>query len=236
MTDTMAMKPVAPAEVDERVSCFWVYRLRPSWRLLDREARRSGVADLSRLMQAPTGDRVRLRGAYSMAGLHPGADFILWCLSSSGDAINDLAVDIRRTGLGQHLETRDVLLGLAGASEYNPDHLPAFLRGEPPRRYLSVYPFVKTPDWYLLPEVQRREMMAEHGRAGRSHAVAGNTVRSFGLGDAEFVVALEAEHLKDLVDCMDALRRLRVRQYTQRDAPIYLGRLMPLDEVLGGLS
>ena len=221
---------------DERVSCFWIYRLRPSWRLLDREARRLGREALTGLMQAPASAGVTLRGSYSMAGFHAGADFMLWCISNSADAINDLAVEIRHTGLGQHLEAREVLLGLAGPSEYNPDHLPAFLKGHAPRRYLSVYPFVKTPEWYLLPEEERREMMAEHGRAGRHHAVAGNTLRAFGLGDAEFVVALEAEHLKDLVDCMDALRRFRVRQYTQRDAPIYLGRLQPLEEVLDGVT
>ena len=236
MTHTVAAAPAVAPALDEQVSCFWIYRLRPSWRLLDREARRAGTAALTRVLEPSTQSGVRLRGAYGMAGLHPGADFILWFLSSSGESINDLAVEIRRTGMGQHLEARDVLLGLAGPSEYNPDHLPAFLKGEPPRRYLSVYPFVKTSEWYLIPEAERREMMAEHGRAGRNHAVAGNTVRAFGLGDAEFIVALEAEHLKDLVDCMDALRRFRVRQYTQRDAPTYLGRLQPLDEVLAGLG
>ncbi|HEV1998685.1 MAG TPA: chlorite dismutase family protein [Candidatus Dormibacteraeota bacterium] len=236
MTDTMAVAPVVAPALDEQVSCFWIYRLRPSWRLLDREARRAGTEALMRVLQPPASRGVTLRGSYSMAGLHPGADFILWLLSRTGDSINDLAVDVRGTGLGQHLEARDVLLGLAGPSEYNPDHLPAFLKGDPPRRYLSVYPFVKAPEWYLLPEAERREMMAEHGRAGRNHPVAGNTVRAFGLGDAEFVVALEAEHLKDLVDCMDALRRFKVRQYTQRDAPTYLGRLQPLEEVLAALA
>ena len=231
-------RPVEAVEhaIDERVSCVWVYRLRPSFRLLDREARRAGVEAFATGVRDAATAGVTLRGAYSLAGLHAGADLMLWCVSTSAGALNDLAVELRRTGLGQHLDARDVLLGLAGPSEYNPDHLPAFLRGEPPRRYLSAYPFVKTPGWYLLPEEERRAMMAEHGKAGRHHAVAGNTVRAFGLGDSEFVVALEADHLKDLVDCMDALRRLRVREYTQRDAPIYLGRLQTLDEVLAGLG
>ena len=236
MTQTTTQAPVDETAVDERVSCFWVYRLRPSWRLLDREARARGAEALVSLVEANLTGGVSVRGAYSMAGLHAAADFMLWCVSTSADAINDLALEIRRTGIGQHLEVREVLLGLAGPSEYNPEHLPAFLKGQPPRRYLSVYPFVKTADWYLLPEEERRQMMAEHGRAGRNHAVAGNTVRAFGLGDAEFVVALEAEKLKDLVDCMDALRRFPVRRYTQRDAPIYLGRLRPLPEILAGLA
>jgi peroxiredoxin len=236
MTKTITATHSASNATDEQVSCFWIYQLRPSWRLLDRAARRAGIDALLQVVERASEGGVRLRGAYSLAGLRADADLILWSISSSADAVNELAQDIRNTGLGQHLDTREVFLGLAGPSEYNPDHLPAFLKGDQPRRYLSVYPFVKTPAWYLLPSEQRREMMAEHGRAGREHAVAANTVRAFGLGDSEFVVALEADRLKDLVDCMDSLRRLRVREYTQRDAPIYLGRLRPLEEILSRLS
>ncbi|MFN2465787.1 MAG: chlorite dismutase family protein [Candidatus Dormibacteria bacterium] len=236
MTETIVAGQPRVNATDERVSCFWIYQLRPSWRLLDRAARRAGIDRLLKVVESAAEGGVRVRGAYSLAGLRADADLILWCISNSADAINDLAQDIRNTGLGQHLDTREVLLGLAGPSEYNPEHLPAFLKGEFPRRYLSVYPFVKTPAWYMLPPEQRREMMAEHGRAGREHAVAANTVRAFGLGDSEFVVALEADRLKDLVDCMDALRRLRVREYTLRDAPIYLGRLLPLEDILSRLS
>jgi chlorite dismutase len=236
LTEATGATALAGVATDERLSCFWIYRLRPSWRLLDRETRRQGLDDAMHLLQPAGAREVTLRGAYNLAGLGADADFMLWCISTSADAVNDLAIEIRRTALGQHLETRHVLLGLAGPSEYNPDHVPAFIRGEPPRRYVSVYPFVKTPAWYLLPAEERRAMMAEHGRAGREHAVFANTVRSFGLGDAEFTVALEADQLKDLVDCMDALRRLRVREYTLRDTPIYLGRLQPLEGLLSGLS
>jgi len=228
----MTATTTAAVALDERVSCFWVFRLRPSWRLLDREARRQGIDAMLHLLQPAGAQGVTIRGAYTLAGLNADADLMLWCLSNSAEAISELAIQLRRTGLGQHLESREVFMGLAGPSEYNPDHLPAFLKGDPPRRYVSVYPFVKTPAWYLLPAAERGAMMAEHGRAGREHAVAANTVRSFGLGDSEFIVALEADHLKDLVDCMDALRRLRVREYTLRDSPIYLGRLVSVEAAL----
>jgi chlorite dismutase len=138
--------------------------------------------------------------------------------------------------LGGHLEVREVLMGLAAASEYDPDHRPAFAREEPPRRYAAVYPFVKKPSWYLLPFETRRELMAEHGRVGREYQVAANTVRAFGLGDAEFVVALEADRLEEIVDCIDALRRVGVREYTAVDSPIYLGRLQSLEAALAELS
>ncbi|MEA2645832.1 MAG: hypothetical protein QOE92_915 [Chloroflexota bacterium] len=219
------------------VSCFWVYRLRGSWRLLDRDARRAGLeAAAEEVRTAEARGGLKLRGAYSLTGLRADADLMLWLLSDDVDNLRSLAVALRRTSLGDHLEVRDTLLGLAAGSEYDPDHRPAFAREEPPRRYAAVYPFVKKPEWYLLPFETRRELMAEHGRAGREYNVAANTVRSFGLGDAEFVVALEADRLEDLVDCVDGLRRVGVREYTAVDTPIYLGRLQSLDAALAELS
>jgi peroxiredoxin len=223
-------------EVAQVISCVSVYRLRPSWRLLDRDARRAGLEAASEEVAVAESRGLRLRGAYSMTGLRADADLMLWCLTEDVDHLRSLAVALRRTQLGAHLETREVMLGLAGGSEYKPEHKPAFARDEPPRRYLAAYPFIKQPEWYLLPFERRRELMAEHGRVGREHNVAGSTVRSFGLGDSEFVVAMESDRLEDLVDCVDALRRVGVREYTQQDMPVYLGRLQSLEAALGDLA
>jgi len=220
----------------DAVACFWVFQLRPSWRLLDGMSRNEGVQESLSLIRAAQSDGLALRGAYAMTGLRADADLMLWCVGADADRIQRLGVDLRRSGLGRHLEPRQVLLGLAGPSEYTPDHQPAFVKGEPPRRFLAVYPFVKSTAWYMLPFEERREMMAEHGRAGRCHDVAASTVRAHGLGDAEFVVALEADSLRELVDCLADLRQARVREFTARDVPVYLGRLQPLESVLADLN
>ncbi|HZV50347.1 MAG TPA: chlorite dismutase family protein [Candidatus Dormibacteraeota bacterium] len=222
---------------------FWIYRLRPSWRLLDRVARRTGVEEAITVLADLGAGGPRLRAAYSLIGTRPDADLMLWLVGGDLESVRGPLLQLRGTGLGPHLEARDVYIGFGSPSRYAPDHRPAFLRGEQPGRYAAVYPFVKTPEWYLLPEEDRRRMMAEHGRLGRAFRVRANTLRAFGLGDHEHVVALEAESLEELVDCVEALRAASVRRYTQRDVPIYLGlrrdleaafrELMPVESVHG---
>jgi peroxiredoxin len=215
---------------------FWIYRLRPSWRLLDRAARQTGIEEAIALLDDLGPRGLRLRAAYSLTGLRPDADFMLWFVGGSLEAVWELLLQLHGTSLGRHLETRDIYLGFGAPSRYAPDHEPAFLRGEQPGRYAAVYPFVKIPEWYLLPEEDRRRMMAEHGQLGRAFKVRANTLRAFGLGDHEHVVALEAESLEELVDCVEALRAASVRRYTQRDAPLYLGLRRDLKAALHDLT
>jgi chlorite dismutase len=55
-------------------------------------------------------------------------------------------------------------------------------------KYLFVYPFVKSRDWYLLPAQRRQEMMNTHIAIGHKYpSVKINTSYSFGLDDQEFV-------------------------------------------------
>jgi chlorite dismutase len=126
--------------------------------------------------------------------------------------------------VGAALELRHAYLGVGSASQYDPNHGPAFLRGLPPKRYLSVYPFTKTPAWYLLPFEQRRDLMVEHGKLGAEFpTILTNTVSSFGIADQEFVVALEDDDPAELVKMVQRLRAAKVREYTQVDTPIFLG-------------
>ncbi len=203
-----------------RYTVFWLYRL-------NRERAPADVAgaaeELVRLMERSEG--TTLRGAYLTAGFRADVDLILWFLGHDPDHFQDLALAIARTTLGQALEPRYAYLGMAGSSQYDPTHGPAFLRGVPPKRYLSVYPFVKTPDWYLLPFEERRRLMAEHGRLGDEFpSVLTNTVNSFGVQDQEFIVALEDDDVGTLITMVQRLRAAEVRRYTQLDTPIFLGR------------
>lgn len=119
---------------------------------------------------------------------------------------------------------RHAYLGVGSASQYDPNHGPAFLRGLPPKRYLSVYPFTKTPEWFLLPFEQRRDLMVEHGKMGHEFpTILTNTVNSFGIADQEFVVALEDDDPATLVKMVQRLRAAKVREYTRADTPIFLG-------------
>ncbi|MBI2321971.1 MAG: chlorite dismutase family protein [Chloroflexi bacterium] len=217
-------------------SAFWFYAAQPSWFALTDEARDSARADFGNALE--NAGQVTLRGAYSLIGLRHDADFALWVHSDDVQALQALARSLRRTRLAPHVAQPHVLLGLVLPSQYVADHVPAFARGVPPRRFLSVYPFVKTHEWYLLPFEERRAMMATHGRMGQPwvETVLTNTVYSFGIADHEFVVAFESDDPVELVRMVEALRAAEARTYTDRDTPIFLGQRKPLAEVLADLG
>jgi hydrogen peroxide-dependent heme synthase len=149
---------------------YWLYRVEPDFRHLSPDDQLEAKAQfLSALESRP--EDITLRGAYSLVGLRGDADLMLWVYGPNLDAIQRLAVALRQTGLGRYLETMQTYVGVVTPARYDPDHKPAFMLNPPPKRYVSVYPFVKTTEWYLLPYEQRRKLMAEHGEVGRHYAV-----------------------------------------------------------------
>jgi chlorite dismutase len=116
-------------------------------------------------------------------------------------------------------------MGTHRPAEFSRDHVPSFMRGTDARDWLCVYPFVRSYEWYLLPEDERREMLREHGLAGRAFPkVQANTVAAFALNDYEWILALEADDLHDLVDLMRDLRSTAARRHVREEIPFYTGR------------
>jgi peroxiredoxin len=211
---------------------FWLYQVTDyalSAGAAERTAARTAITEaFDRVSSA-----VDLRAAYTTAGLTAGVDLIFWLVAKDVAAFQSLAVEIGRSAARPMLRATHAYLGVASMSQYDPDHAPAFLKGIPPRKYLSVYPFTKTPDWFLLPYEERRDLMAEHGRLGAEFpSILTNTVNSFGIADQEFVVALEDDDPAVLVAMVQRLRAAAVRRYTQTDTPIFLGLKKELDAAL----
>lgn len=215
----MSSTPAVPT-----YTVFWLYKALPTWRSLDNDVQRAAKTEFLGTFEEFR-SRVTLRGAYSTVGLRADVDLILWTISPEIDDLQALAAALNRTTLGQHLEMRFNYFGVAAGSQYDPEHAPAFLKGIAPRKFLSVYPFIKTPEWYLLSYEERRELMAVHGQLGRDYpTVLTNTVSSFGLQDQEFIVALEEDDAARLMKMVQVLRGADVRIYTKLDTPIFLGR------------
>src|SRR5215813_5348591 len=180
---------------------------------------------------------VVVRGTYDVAGFRADADLMIWWHSSSSDELQDAYSRFRRTVLGQHLRPVWSQMALHRPAEFNKSHLPAFLAGEAPRAYLCVYPFVRSYEWYLLPDEDRREMLAEHGRQARTYPdVRANTVASFALGDYEWILAFEADELHRIVDLMRDLRASRARRHVREEVPFYTGRRRPIADIIAGLA
>lgn len=194
------------------------------------------VAEVEALFAELSGKDVVVRGTYDVSGLRADADLMIWWHSPSIDALQDAYGRLRRTVLGRHLAPVWSQAALHRPAEFNRSHIPAFLAGEPPREYVCVYPFVRSYEWYLLPEAERRELLAEHGQMARGFPdVRANTVASFALGDYEWILAFEADELHRIVDLMRHLRGARARRHVREEIPFYTGRRRPMAELVNAL-
>jgi chlorite dismutase len=177
-----------------------------------------------------------VRGAYVVTGFRAEADLLLWLIGPTADGLQDALSAFRRTRLGRTLSVFWSAVGVHREAEFSKEHTPAFLRGESPRGYVCVYPFVRSYDWYLLPAHERAQMLAEHGRMGSEYPeVLANTVSAFALGDYEWLLAFEADDLVPIVDLMRHLRGAEARRHTREELPFLTGRRRPLADAVADL-
>jgi chlorite dismutase len=199
---------------------------------------RTGYADeVEELFAQLAAKDVIVRGTYDLAGLRADADLMIWWHAESSDALQDAYSLFRRTKLGRALEPVWSNMALHRPAEFNKSHVPAFLADEHPRAYVSVYPFVRSYDWYLLPDEDRQRMLAEHGKMARGYPdVRANTVASFSLGDYEWILAFEADELHRIVDLMRHLRGSETRMHVREEVPFYTGRRREVRDLVAGLA
>jgi hydrogen peroxide-dependent heme synthase len=204
---------------------------------LDRAGRDMIAGEVAGLCEQAAGKDVVTRGCYDVQGLRADADYMFWWIAPSSDDLQEMYVRFRRTGLGRASEPVWSVMALHRPAEFNKSHVPAFLAGEEARGYVCVYPFVRSLEWYLLDDAERRAMLAEHGQMARSYPdVRANTVSSFALGDYEWILAFEADELHRIVDLMRHLRGAQARSHTRLEIPFYTGRRKPVSELVAGLA
>jgi chlorite dismutase len=226
----------APAVARQFVN-FAFYRLDPAFRRLGTDDRERARTEFQEVYAAARPGLMCL--SYSTAGIRPDADFMLWRISLSTDDFQAQTAAMNRTRLGAYLQTSHSFLSMTKRSMYI-DKLDPFHTAEsrthiiPGRRkYLFVYPFVKTREWYLLPLERRQEIMDGHIRVGNEFpSVKLNTTYSFGLDDQDFVVAFETEEPRDFLDLVMKLRETESSRFTQRDTPIFTCIQMPMQGIL----
>jgi peroxiredoxin len=194
------------------------------------------AAEVDTLFEQLAGKDVVVRGSYDVSGLRADADLMVWWHAPTAEALQDGYGLLRRTALGRHLTPVWSQLALHRPAEFNKSHLPAFLAGEEAHAYICVYPFVRSYEWYLLPDEERRELLAEHGRMARGYPdVRANTVAAFALGDYEWILAFEADELDRIVDLMRDLRASRARRHVREEVPFYTGRRRSMAELVASL-
>ena len=176
---------------------------------------------------------------YSSIGIEPGVDLLLWRFAPSVDVLEEEAAALLATGLGPWLQVRHSLIGRIGPSQYvrkPTDQEQSPFDGER-SRYLIVYPFTKSTDWYLLSPESRQGIMNEHMRVGHQYPMVRQALAySFGLDSQDFVVAYETDDLPAFGDLVRALRATESRRSTVSDTPILLGIHRSIEEILGLLG
>jgi len=187
-----------------------------------RPARGGGV---QQTVATITEQGVTVRGIYDVGGLRADADLMLWLHGETPEGLQSAIRTLRRTELLSTLLPTWNAMGVHVQAEFSRSHAPAFMLGKEPKGWLCVYPFVRSYEWYLLPEEERRDMLAEHGRKGSAFTeVLANTVASFALGDYEWLLGLESDNALDLVDMMRDLRYTDARRHVREEVPFFTGR------------
>jgi chlorite dismutase len=167
--------------------------------------------------------------AYSLVGLRSDADLGFWVAATGVPAYQAAAHALARTDL----DLTASLWGFVRASPYTGRSGTSVEVAGARKRYLVVYPFTKTHDWYQLAGDERRKMMTDHARIGHGfEGIEQLLLYCTGLSDWEFVVGYETDDLGRFSDLVTALRSTAVRPYTLRDTPTFVGRHAPLEETL----
>ena len=227
-------------QVQRQFVNFSFWRLDPAFRRLPNDEKHAARAELLEVVNARREGMICL--AYSTLAMRSECDFLLWRIGATPDVFQEQTALINKTRLGGYLTTPINFLAMTKRSMYI-DKLDPFHTAESrthiipgKRKYLFVYPFVKTRDWYLLPLEERQAIMDVHIRIGNEYpSVKLNTTYSFGLDDQDFVVAFETEKPEDFLDLVMKLRETQSSKYTERDTPIISCIQMPMDKVLDQL-
>lgn len=177
---------------------------------------------------------VTLRGTYDVGGFRADADLMFWTLANDPGTLQAGYHAIRASALGDYLEPVWSVMAVHRPAEFNRTHVPSCFAGFAPRPWLTVYPFVRSYDWYYLDNEHRSRMLYEHGIAGREYPeVVASTLSSFALGDYEWILAFEADELHSLTDAMRHQRGVEARLHVREETPFFTGPRVELRDWIG---
>jgi len=217
-------------QVSQGFIAFQCWKLDRSWRRLDAATKQAHVAAFVKACDAGSLG-LKHFAAFSTAGLKSDVDFILWAKALTLDPIHALGLAQRGTELSKWMDLSHNYLAMLKGSPY--DQEDKIFKPADHYKYLFVYPFVKTRQWYLLPIAERMRIMRGHiDQAAAYPMVKINTSYSFGVDDQDFVVAFESNEADKFVNLVQELRETESSLFTQRDTPMYVGVQTLLAELL----
>jgi len=205
----------------------------PAWRRLDAQERAEHKREFIAACEDFAEDH--LLQSFSLVGTRGDADLMLFAEAENLERIHELFVVLAQSGLMKWARTPYSFLGLRKGSEYSED-LRVRARGFR-GKYVFVYPFVKSREWYALDADERYRIMQGHIRVGREYPQVDNhTAYSYGLDDQEFVVAFDTDDPASFLDLVQRLRTTEASRYTVRDTPSFTCITASLERALNALD
>ena len=197
---------------------FSFFKIDTKWRWMADLAKEESAKEVENII---INSGIRFR-SYSTLGLRDDAEFLFWFAAESVEEIQDVISKLYRTVFGKYIMPSRVYLSCTRPSIYaRKGRTLSFVAGEEPRKFVIVYPFTKTREWYLLPQAQRQKMMDQHIDVSEKYPqVILNTTYSFGISDQDFMLAFECDNLRDFQNLIMELRQTKVSAYVAVDTPM----------------
>jgi chlorite dismutase len=209
---------------------FQCWKLDNAWRRLDAATKKAHVDEFVAAC-GEAGKNLMHFAAFSTAALKADVDFMLWSKAKTLDALHDLGLAQRGTELSKWMSLSHNYLAMLKGSPYESED--KIFKPEEFYKFLFIYPFVKTREWYVQPIEERMRIMRGHiDKSGPYPMIKINTSYSFGIDDQDFVVAFESNEADKFVNLVQELRETESSLFTQRDTPMHVGVQMPLVDIL----
>jgi chlorite dismutase len=206
------------SETSRTFFSFSFFKIDPKWRWMADLAKEESAKEVEQVIR---NSKIKYR-TYSTLGLRDDAEFLFWFAADSVEEIQTVTSKVYSTVFGKYIIPSHVYLSSTRPSIYaKTARSPSFVDGAEAKKYVIVYPFIKTREWYLLPLEKRKVMMDEHITIGHKYPqITLNTTYSFGIHDEDFMLAFETDELHAFQDLIMELRETQVSRYIQQDTPM----------------
>src|SRR5258707_6535124 len=157
-------RPAIIARVSQRHFVKYTFvKVDPAWRRLESEEREQDKREFIAACEDFADGH--LLQSFSLVGTRGDAELMLLAEAENLDRIHEFHVVLAQSGLMKWAQIPYSFLGMRKSSEYSEDErlVPRAFRG----KYVFVYPFVKSREWYALPADERWRIMQGHIQVGR---------------------------------------------------------------------
>ena len=213
---------------------FSFFQIDPKWRWMADLAKEESAKEVENVIK---NSGIMFR-SYSTLGLRDDADFLFWFAAKTVEEIQRVISKIYLTVFGKYVIPSQTFVSCTRPSIYaRKGRTISFIAGQESKKFVVVYPFTKTREWYLLSKEERQTMMDEHIDVSQKYPdVVLNTTYSFGIDDQDFMLAFETDDLRDFQNLIMDLRETKVSAYVKVDTPMIVCVKSDIQQVIKSLG